>query len=142
MENKLFVDTWGWLALRDKREYRHKEVSKFYLHFCSQGGIIYTTDYVLDETVTLLFRRLPVQKAEESMLLLFNSFKEERLSLEFITPDRFLKVITLRQKLKDKPLISFTDISSMVVMEELKISKILTNDDHFLHVGKGFELIS
>ena len=26
--------------------------------------------------------------------------------------------------------------------EELKITKILTNDAHFLHVGKGFELIS
>jgi len=29
MENKLFVDTWGLLTLRDKREHRHKEVSKF-----------------------------------------------------------------------------------------------------------------
>jgi len=52
---KLFVDTWGWLTLHDRREARHQEVIQFYNHFRSQGGAVYTTDYVLDETFTILF---------------------------------------------------------------------------------------
>ena len=56
---KLFVDTWGWLTLYDSREARHHDVARFYDRFRSQGGQLYTTDYVLDETLTLLFVRLP-----------------------------------------------------------------------------------
>lgn len=141
MERKLFVDTWGWLTLRDKKEEKHKAVSEYYRLFHSQGGWIYTTDYVLDETFTLFFRRLPFSKAKESMLLLLDSFQKEVLFVEFITLERFQKAKDLRLKFQDKPLISFTDLSSMVVMEEFSIAKILTNDVHFGHVGMGFQLV-
>jgi len=138
---KLLVDTWGWLTLRDKKEARHREVTDFYNNFCSTGGIIYTTDYVLDEAFTLLFRRLPFSQAKESMQLISNSAEEGALILEFITPERFSKTKSLRIKFDDKPRISFTDFASMVVMEELSISLILTSDAHFTHVGKGFQIV-
>jgi hypothetical protein len=35
------------------------EVNRFYHNFRLEKGEVYTTDYVLDETITLLFRRLP-----------------------------------------------------------------------------------
>lgn len=47
----------------------------------------------------------------------------------------------LRSKFLDKPLISFTDLTSMVVMQECKITTILTQDAHFTHVNMGFELV-
>ena len=53
---KLFIDTWGWLTLRDRRESRHQEAVTYYRDFRLQHGIAYTSDYVLDETITLLFR--------------------------------------------------------------------------------------
>lgn len=64
---KLFIDTWGWLTLLDKRESRHDEVVQYYRHFRFQQGLAYTSDYVLDETITLLFRRLPFTTARESL---------------------------------------------------------------------------
>lgn len=64
---KLFIDTWGWLTLRDGREARHKEAKALYHEFRKQKGRIFTTDYVLDETFTLLFRRLPFAQARESL---------------------------------------------------------------------------
>ncbi|HEY0738139.1 MAG TPA: hypothetical protein VGD69_24695, partial [Herpetosiphonaceae bacterium] len=60
---------------------------------------------------------------------------------EWITPDRFAATQQLRQKFHDKPNISFTDLTSMVVMNEMSISSILTGDAHFTHVGLGFQLI-
>jgi uncharacterized protein len=61
--------------------------------------------------------------------------------LAWITPERFETTQAFRQKFHDKPNISFTDLTSMVVMNELSISTILTGDAHFTHVGLGFQLI-
>lgn len=138
---KLFVDTWGWLTLRDKRESHHQTVADFYKSFRTQGGEVYTTDYVLDETFTLLFKRLPFAQAQESMAIIDEAILAGHLNLEWITPDRFAKTKNLRLKLQDKPQISFTDLSSMVVIEEIGTSNILTADAHFTHVGLDIQVI-
>ena len=49
---RLFIDTWGWLTLRDRREAHHKEVQAFYRKVQDQNGRIFTTNYVLDEPLT------------------------------------------------------------------------------------------
>lgn len=141
MVHKLFVDTWGWLTLRDRQESRHQAAVGIYNQFYARTATIYTTDYVLDETFTLLFKRLPFHQAQESMTLLMDSVHAEKIVLEWITPDRFAATQQLRQKFHDKPNISFTDLTSMVVMNEMSISSILTGDAHFTHVGLGFQLI-
>jgi len=137
----LFIDTWGWLTLRDKRESRHIEVSNFYQDFRRRKDTAYTSDYVLDETMTLLFRRLPFSTAKESLEGIQQAVAERYLRLERITPERFEKAKELRNKFQDKPLISFTDLTSTVVMSECGITEILTEDDHFLQVGMGFQKV-
>ena len=64
---KLFVHTWGWLTLRDRRETHHRQAQALYFRIRDAKGEIFTTDYVLDETFTLLFRRLPFPLARESL---------------------------------------------------------------------------
>ena len=135
---KLFIDTWGWLTLRDRKESKHQEANRFYRWFRRQQGIIYTTDYVLDETITLLFRRLPFEAAIESLEKINKAIEGGYLQLEWITPRRFEKAEQMRLRYQDKPRISFTDLTSMVVMEELDIKGILTEDKHFEQVGMGF----
>jgi len=139
MKEVLFIYTWGWVVIHNKREPRHYEVDALYREFRLNGGSIYTTDYVLDETFTLLFRRLPLPLAEESVGLLDEAIKEGYLNLEWVSPERFEEAKELRLRFRDKPKISFTDLTSMVVMKELGVSSILTDDDHFTHVGMGFE---
>jgi predicted nucleic acid-binding protein len=125
---KLFVDTWGWLTLRDKRESQHEAVTSYYTNFQAQNGEIFTTNFVLDETYTLLFKRLPFSQAEASMLLLDKAILNGQIQLVWITPERFSQTQVLRLKLQDKPNISFTDLSTMIVMAELGIVDILTGD--------------
>lgn len=138
---KLFIDTWGWLELRDRRSPRHKEVRSFYDNIQRQGAIAYTTDYVLDETLTRLFSRLHFQAAEESLDLIQQTISSGFLRLEWITEERFNLAVKLRRRYKDKPRISFTDLTSMVAMLELGITDVLTEDDHFIQVGLGFNKI-
>jgi len=139
MKEKLFIDTWGWIVIHNKREPRHGEINSFYRNFRVQGGEIYTTDYVLDETLTLLFRRLPFSLAAEAMNVLNNAIDDGYINLEWISPQRFEKAREFRLKFQDKPEISFTDLTSMAVMSEMELLSILTDDDHFIHVGMGFK---
>ena len=129
----LFVDTWGWVTFSSRRETRHHEVNAFLTGF---RGRVYTSDYVLDETITLLYARYPHQ-AEAAVREILTLIAQGHINLERITDDRFAAAWQLRQRYSDKPDISFTDLASMVVMQERGITQILTHDAHFMHVGLG-----
>jgi predicted nucleic acid-binding protein len=47
----------------------------------------------------------------------------------------------LRKRLDDKPDISFTDLASMVIMQDWHIVRVFTADVHFSQVGLGFSLV-
>ena len=115
------------------------EVRTFYNDLRFKKGILYTTDYILDETITLLFRKLPFETAEVETKEIIRAIDNSYLILEWINEERFRKAKDLRLKFRDKPRISFTDLTSMVVMEEVGIQDVLTDDDHFIHVGMGFK---
>ena len=138
---KLFIDTWGWLTLRDRRESRHQEVVSYYRDLRLQQGIAYTSDYVLDETITLLFRRLPFTTARDSLKNIDQAISEGYLNLLRITPEHFDEAIDLRLRFQDKPRISFTDFVSMVLMRERDMTHNLTEDDHFAQVGMAFQKV-
>jgi predicted nucleic acid-binding protein len=139
MNNRIFIDTWGWLTLNDAGERQHEQVAELYHNLIAQKTLIYTTTFVLDETFTLFFKRLNSYQAKEAMLQLSNAFKTEQFHLIQINETRFNQTQILRLKYIDKPKISFTDLSSMVVMQEFNIQRILTEDSHFIQVGLGFE---
>ena len=141
MAAKIFIDTWGWLTLHDKGERYHGQATQIYQQVIAQSGQVYTTDYVLDETFTLFFRRLPAPRSEQSMKRLIAAFSTSNFHLIRINEERFTQTEKLRSRFLDKPLISFTDLTSMVVMQELNITKILTEDAHFTHVGIDFQLL-
>ncbi len=78
--------------------------------------------------------KLRKKRAKEIIRAIDNNY----LILEWINEERFGKARDLRLKFRDKPRISFTDLTSMVVMEELGIQDVLTEDDHFIQVGMEF----
>jgi uncharacterized protein len=136
----LFVDTWGWLALRDKGDRRHREAVLATGEALGAAAIV-TTDYVLDETFTLLFRRLAMHKAKESVEFLMAASLDGTIIVAPIHAARFREAVRLRMKYRDKPEISFTDFTSMVVMQELGLKRILSEDRHFTQVGLGLVLV-
>ncbi len=137
----IFIDTWGWINLFNRKESHHQEVVQLYQNIRQASGIIVTTDYIFDEVYTLLFKRVPFDRAQKAAEIISEAIKSGYITFEWITPKRFEMAQKLRIKFDDKPDISFTDLTSMVVMQELNMTKILTGDAHFTHVGMGFILL-
>ena len=138
MPDSAFIDTWGWVALGHRKDTRHYEVKALYKDLRSQSARLYTSDYVLDELITLLIRREVFKEAVRFIDGLFLAAEQGKLTIERITSDRVASAWVLRKKLQDKPRISFTDLTSMVLMKERGIQVVLTDDEHFEHVGMGF----
>jgi uncharacterized protein len=134
---KIFVDTWGWLVLADPNDARHSQTVACFEEFSGRPGGVLTSNFILNETFTLLFRRRPHREALNfSEGLLRSAF----IRIEPVTEERFLKAFELRKRFSDKPRISYTDLSSMAIMVELKVTDVLTADAHFSHVGFGFRV--
>ena len=135
---QVFIDTWGWINLFNRKERHHQQVSQFYKDIRKASVDIVTTGYVLDEVYTMLFKRVLFESAQTALETLSQAIEDGYVTLEWITPERFEVSHTLRLKFQDKPDISFTDLTSMAVMQELGIVEIVTGDGHFTHVGMGF----
>lgn len=141
MAETILIDTWGWLAIGHRRDPRHQEIKEFYQHLREENARLYTTDYVLDEVTTLLFRREQFVEAVGFMEGIFQASLEGQLTIERVTSERFTAAWELRKRFQDKPKISFTDLTSIVIMQERNIKKVLTDDDHFTHVGMDLQKI-
>jgi len=97
-----------------------------------------TSDYVISETLTLLRRRVPINSAIIFGETLIKSISIGRVKIEYINPERWKKTRILFKKFSDKPDISFVDLTSMAIMEEMGIKNIFSGDEHFEYVGSGF----
>jgi predicted nucleic acid-binding protein len=101
------------------------------------GGTSYTTDFVLEKTTTLLHLRLDAESARTVMDRLLVWRDIDVINVILVNETVFQHTVALRRQYHDKPGISFTDLSSMAVMDELGISDVRTGDAHFEHVGTG-----
>ena len=141
MAEFVFVDTWAWLALSNRKDVHHELARKSYEEVKTAGYRLVTSDYVLDEVITALFRNVIFASAVQFIESLFTAMSGNQIKLERITETRFKVAWSLRKKYQDKPDISFTDFTSFVLMQELVINKVFTGDSHFESVNLGFEII-
>lgn len=136
----VFVDTWGWLALGHRRDPHHGDVRRIYEDLHRRHAPMITTDHVLDELITLLFRRESFGEAVRFVEGIVAAADKGQVLIERAASDSFAAAWDLRKRFQDKPKISFTDLLSMAIMRERGITRILTEDEHFTQVGMGFQL--
>lgn len=141
MNKYIFVDAWAWLALSNRKDMHHELAKKWYGEMKAAGYKMVTSDYVLDEVITSLFKNVVSSSAIEFIESLFAAIKDNQIKLERITESRFKTAWSLRKKYQDKPDISFTDLTSFVLMQELAINSVFTGDAHFKQVNLGFEIM-
>jgi hypothetical protein len=127
----LFVDTAGWMACADAPDPAHTRAATARDRWLEGKGVLVTTDYVIDETLTLIRFRLGLPAAEAWWKQIEGS---ARLQWEPITSERAEKARALFFRYADKDF-SHTDCTSFVVMQQLKLKQALTTDRHFKQIG-------
>lgn len=135
------MDTWGWLAFGHRRDAHHPAVKELVATCVSNRMPVHPSDYVLDELITLLFRRETYEESVRFLDGLFGDSARGALQIQRVTAGRFQAALELRKRFRDKPDISFTDLTSMAIMRELQINAVVTEDNHFPQVGMGFEIL-
>jgi len=127
----VFIDTAGWMACADAADPAHSRCCSARDRALEGGQTLVTTDFIVDETLTLLGVRLGLSAAETWWQQIDRS---SRLRWERIDSDRFEKARHLFFHYRDKDF-SFTDCTSFVVMREMRFTHALTTDRHFRQMG-------
>lgn len=127
----MLVDTAGWMALADGADPGHVRAKSFRDAWLRRGGRFVSTDFIVDETLTLLRMRLGLDAAERW----WNQVESSgRIVWERIDESRAERARHWFFRWRDKDF-SFTDCTSFVVMKERRIREALTTDRHFIQAG-------
>lgn len=129
--NEVFIDTSGFYSLLCQTDDMHKQAVSILTRAGRSGGRFVTSDYVLDETATLLKARGHSRLVDLFFERVNNS---QALRIEWMDPDRFEQTRRFFSKHNDKKW-SFTDCSSFCLMRQLRLHDALTKDEHFRQAG-------
>lgn len=80
--DKIFVDTWAWLALANKKDKYHEVAKRGYKEIKEKGYLLVTSDYILDEVITALFGTVPFNQAVRFIESLLKAMKFRQVILE------------------------------------------------------------
>ena len=119
-DRSIFIDSWAFLALANRKDSYHQRAVCGYEEIKEEDDRMVTSDYVLDEVITSLFKKVNFDGALKFVEAIFLDIKKEQIHLEKIDDERFNYAWLLRSVYRDKPDISFTDLTSFVVMRDLE----------------------
>lgn len=127
----IFVDTSFFKAIIDPKDEFHQDAKKIEQKINDEQIKLITSNYVLDESFTLIKTRCGLAIVDE-----FRKYLTEISSI--------LKIIRVTMSdeagawewfLKDWSKLSFTDCVSFALMKRLKLTKVATFDNHFKRTG-------
>lgn len=124
----IFVDTSAWYAYFDNSDADHPAAVEFMNNLPSP---IITSNYVIDETLTLLRTRIGHSLAVSIGKQFFSKHLAQVVRITEKDERAAFKLFT---QYADKTF-SFTDCTSFVVMQNLGIKQAFTFDKHFQQIG-------
>ena len=131
MAREVFVDTSGFYSCVIKRDDRHERAAGVLRRAKGKRRFL-TTDYVLDETITLLKMRGQSHLIEKFLNI---SLASNVCQIEWMDAERFVTTRDYLLQHEDHDY-SFTDCFSFCVMQQFGLRDALTKDTHFQ--GAGF----
>ena len=124
----IFVDTGAWFASVVPTDPYHKAAAAW---LSANTSPLITTDYIIDETLTLLRARGERRRA---LLLGKDFFHSEVAEIHKLTSADIVLAWEMFEGFADKDW-SFTDCTSKVVIERLGIKQAFAFDHHFSQFG-------
>ena len=124
----VFVDTGAWFAYFVRRDLDHPAAVAW---MRKNRQPLITTDYIIDELLTLL----KLRENHRVAVAAGEGLWQQRVArVEYVTPEDIRRAWEVFRKYHDKDW-SFTDCTSKVVMERLGITQAFAFDSHFEQFG-------
>ncbi len=136
----IFVDSRAWIALASEDDQHHDLATAEHARLQKKRRRYATSNFVLGEVITHLYRKQRHDEANKYLDNLLLAIDQGLIQSVEISSQQFRRAWRMRQKYDDKPDISLVDFTSMVAMQDLRITEIFSGDSHFEHVGLGFRL--
>ena len=124
----IFADTSAWFAAVVPTDSDYPHAARW---LAANSEQLLTTDYVIDETLTLLRARGERQRAR---VLGEKFFASSMTEVYVLTEDDIRQAWSVFHRYDDKSW-SFTDCASKVVIEQMNISEAFAFDHHFRQFG-------
>jgi len=131
MKPEVFIDTSGFFALLNVNDRHHRQAARIMAAAATDQQRFVTTDYILDETTTLLGARgLQHLRGE----FLDDILRSRACGVEWMNASRFDATLSYLKKHGDQKW-SFTDCFGFTLMQELGLDRALTTDHHYRQAG-------
>jgi hypothetical protein len=124
----VFIDTGAWFALVVPSDVDHRAAVNW---FASNRDAICTSNYVVDETLTLLRARGESNRALAMGTFFFSG---QSVKVHHLSESDVLEAWRIFERFSDKEW-SFTDCTSRALMERLQITEAFAFDNHFRQFG-------
>lgn len=129
----VFLDTGLYYALQNEGANRHEEArSAFSAVLSDRFGALFTSDYVFDEVVTLVYARTGDfdEAWTTAMRVLGRGRFPDAVDLLFVGPETFRAAVDTFERYDDQGL-SFTDAATISLVERHDVDHVLAFDDDF-----------
>ncbi len=125
----VFVDTGVLVAARNADDDKH-QIAKDLIRSALRRdyGPAYTSDYIIDEAVTLMLVR--TKKPDLAIDVGEFALRSSRIAKLWVSRESFLQAWDKFRTVKNRSL-SFTDCTSLVLMSQNGIDEIMSFDSHF-----------
>ena len=125
---KVFVDTVAFCALTIPKDQHNLTAKSVYKQIQKEKAVIFTSDYILDETYTLLKNR----SSHATAIKFMEQMDKSQINILRITKDIEESAKALFKKFDDRRL-SYTDCTSFALINHLGIEGIFAFDEHFTY---------
>ena len=124
----IFVDSGAWYACYVPSDADHAAATRWRT---ANTVPLLTTDYIIDETLTLMAAR---GHGDRALAFGVEVFGGQLATTYYLSPSEIAAAWDVFQRFRDKEW-SFTDCTSKVVIETLGISQAFSFDQHFRQFG-------
>ena len=134
MYRKIFIDSSAWINATLIGEPHHDEAKRLLSDFVKGGLSIFTSNDVVDETVTRLLYRVSFKVAEDFYTIFRQSVVRGSIVQLWVDDQLQDEAWNLVKKFREHRL-SLTDATSIALLRRFNLDAIVTFDDDFKKVG-------
>lgn len=130
----VFIDTGGWYSVTSREDRYHEAGSRYYRSLLVERARLFTSDYVLDETLTRLRYDFGLKTAITFWERLEAALANGELSLMRVDESVWAEAMSVFRSYEDQKF-SFTDCTSFVLARDYRVTEVFAFDHHFRIFG-------